>query len=102
MPKLSINITHNLGEKEALERIKKFLPELKEKHADKISDLEENWSGNTGTFKLKISGFKVSGSLNITGSDVLINGDIPFLAVPFKSQIESVIRDQAEIILKKK
>jgi len=100
MPKLEIKIPHTLSQQEALTRIQNALPQLKVQHSDKISDLEETWSGNTGTFKFKLSGFKVSGSVIVEDSVVIITGDLPFLAVPFKSQIENTIRQQTEVLLK--
>jgi hypothetical protein len=100
MPKLVLNIPHALSKQEALSRIQHFLPQLKAQHSDKISDLYESWSGNTGTFKFKISGFKVSGSIVVDDTVVTITGDLPLLALPFKSQIESTIIQQAEELLK--
>jgi len=100
MPKLEIKIPHTLSSQEALTRIQNVLPQLKAQHSDKISDLEETWSGNIGTFKFKLSGIKVSGSVVVEDSVVIITGDLPFLAVPFKSQIENTIRQQAEALLK--
>ena len=100
MPKLEIKVPHNLSQQEALTRIQRVLPELVAQHSDKISDLKESWSGNTGSFKFKLSGFKVSGSVVVEDSVVIVTGEIPFLALPFKSQIENIIRQQAETLLK--
>ena len=102
MPKIELNIPHNLHQREALTRIQNFLPKLKEQHSDRIKDLEESWNGNTGEFKFKISGFKVSGTLQVKESAVIIKGEIPFLASPFKGQIESTIKQQAKELLVKK
>ena len=100
MPKLELNIPHNITQTEALARIQKFLPELKEHHSDRIKDLQESWNGNTGTFKFKISGFKVSGTLQVEDSEVIIKGEIPFLASRFKGQIEETIRAKAMELLR--
>ena len=100
MPKLKISIPHALPKDLALQRIQKFLPELVTQHSDQISDLEESWSGATGTFKFKVSGFKVSGSLTVEDSTVDLSGDLPFLALPFKDKIESTIRIRTEELLK--
>ena len=102
MPKLEINIPHSLTKIEALSRIQNFLPELNAQHSDRIKDLEESWNDNTGVFKLKISGFNVSGTLQVEESEVVIKGEIPFLASPFKGQIESTIKQQAKKLLEKK
>lgn len=102
MPKLELNISHELSQSEALNRIQDFLPQLKNQHSDRIKDLEESWSGSKGQFRFKISGFKVSGTLLVEESAVVIKGEIPFLASPFKGQIESTIKQQAKELLEKK
>lgn len=102
MPKIDLYIPHNLTQSAALTRIQKFLPELNVQHSDRIKDLEESWNGNTGVFIYKISGFKVSGTLQVSDNYVLINGELPFLASPFKGQIESTIKQQAKELLEKK
>lgn len=99
MPKIEINIPHSLTKDEALNRIQQFLPQLKAQHSDKISDLEETWNGNTGEFNFKISGFKVSGTLEVGESDVVIKGDIPFAALLFKGTIEETIQAKAMELL---
>jgi hypothetical protein len=101
MSKLEIKINHELTPEEARSRIQKFLPELKTQNSDRISDIEESWSGNTGNFKFKISGFKVNGNLVVGKSNVLIAGDIPVIALPFKKQIEEAIKTKVKELLKK-
>ncbi|MCX6159060.1 MAG: polyhydroxyalkanoic acid system family protein [Ignavibacteriae bacterium] len=101
MPKLELNIPHELSQAEALNRIQNFLPKLKEQHSDKIKDLEESWNGNTGEFKFNISGFKVSGTLQVGEDFVIITGELPFAALLFKGTIEDTIRAKAMELLKK-
>ncbi|MCX6158981.1 MAG: polyhydroxyalkanoic acid system family protein [Ignavibacteriae bacterium] len=76
-----------------------FLPQLKEQHSDKIIDLEESWNGNTGIFSFKISGFEVSGTLQVGENFVLINGELPFAAILFKGAIEETIQAKAMELL---
>ena len=102
MPKIEINIPHSLTKEEALTRIQTFLPQLKEQHSDKIKDLEESWNGYIGEFKFKISGFKVSGTLQVGENFVLINGELPFAALLFRGQIEDNIRTKAMELLGEK
>ena len=99
MPKIELNIPHSLTKDEALNRIQQFLPLLKAEHFDKIKDLEESWNGNTGEFRFKISGFKVSGTLQVGEDFVLITGELPFAALLFKGQIEDNIRTKAMELL---
>ena len=99
MPKIELNIPHELSQAEALTRIQNFLAELKAEHTDQIKDLEESWNGNTGIFSFKISGFKVSGTLQVGEDFVLITGELPFAALLFKGQIENSIREKAMELL---
>ena len=102
MPKIELNIPHELSQSEALTRIQNFLPQLKEQHSDKIKDLEESWNGNTGEFKFTLSVFKVSGALQVYDNFVLITGELPFAALLFKGQIENIIREKAMELLREK
>ncbi|MFZ4589404.1 MAG: polyhydroxyalkanoic acid system family protein [Ignavibacteria bacterium] len=99
MPKIELNIPHELSQAEALNRIQQFLPLLKAEHSDKIKDLEESWNGTTGVFNFKISGFKVSGTLQVCDNFVVIIGELPFAALLFKGQIEENIRTKAMELL---
>lgn len=100
MPKSTINVPHELGKDDALNRIKDILVQAKAQYGDKISDLQESWTDDGGTFSFKAMGFKISGAMTVTDSDVEIVGDYPFAALPFKGSIESTLRERAERLLK--
>ena len=99
MPKSTVTVPHQLGKDEALNRIKGILGKAKEQYGDRISDLKENWTDNGGMFSFKAMGFKISGEMNVTDSDVSIIGDYPFAAIPFKGTIEATLRERAERLL---
>jgi hypothetical protein len=88
-----------LDKDEALTRIQGILGQAKAQYGDRISDLQENWSDDGGTFSFKAMGFKISGALKVTDDDVEIVGDYPFAAIPFKGTIESTLRERAERLL---
>ncbi len=102
MPTLEISLNHNLTQKEALSRIKNFLPELKKQHANKISNLKEKWRENICKFSFDVKGYEISGKLIVEESSILIEGNIPFIATFFKSKIENIIRKEAKKILHRK
>jgi hypothetical protein len=99
MPKFSMSVTYDLPQNEALERIKKDLADLKTHFADEISELREDWNGNTCEFQLSVMGFSGSGTLVVNPSEVEISGNLPFLAIPFKGNIESTIRERLKQLL---
>ncbi len=100
MPKSTVNVPHTLGQQEALNRIKGILGSAKEQYGDRISDLQEHWTADGGTFSFRAMGFKISGNLKVTDNDVAITGEYPFAAIPFKGTIESTLRERAERLLK--
>ncbi len=99
MSKLSMSLKHRLSQEEALSRIKLRLSQLKNEHGDKISDLRENWSGNSCRFSFKAKGFTVFGTLEVGRTEVTLNGELPFLAGMFKGTIEETIRQHAQKLL---
>lgn len=99
MPKMSIVVPHKLSQDEAMGRIKHLLGEVKTDYGDKVSDLRETWSGNRGEFAFKAMGFSIAGTLDVKPGEVALNGSLPLAAMPFKSKIESTIRDRATRLL---
>lgn len=99
MVKLNMAVPHRLTQDEALRRIKKLFGEAKNEFADKVSDLREEWNGNTGTFSFTARGFSISGTLTVKPSGLELSGNLPFAAMFFKGKIESKIREHAEILL---
>jgi len=99
MPKLNMVVPHRLSQDEALRRIKGLLGEVKTQFTDKISDLREEWRGNTGEFSFSAMGFSVSGTLAVNPSEVKLSANLPFAAMFFKGRIESTIRERAEALL---
>lgn len=99
MPKMSVVVPHQLTQDEAMGRIRRLLGEVKTDYGDKVTDLKESWSGNRGEFGFKAMGFAVSGTLDVKPGEVALNGNLPFAALPFKSKIETTIRDRATQLL---
>ena len=99
MPKSTVTVPHELGKEEALNRIKGILVQAKAQYGDRISDLQETWTTDGGTFSFRAMGFKIGGNLVVTDRDVQITGDYPFAAIPFKGTIETTLRERAERLL---
>ncbi|HEV2128862.1 MAG TPA: polyhydroxyalkanoic acid system family protein [Thermomicrobiales bacterium] len=100
MPKMSMQIPHSLSKEEAQSRVQGMITNLKEQYGDRISDLNEEWHGDTGQFSFRAMGYKLAGTLQVTESDVRVNGDIPWAAKPFQGTIEATIRERTERLLR--
>jgi hypothetical protein len=94
MPSLKLEFPHNLGQQEAIDRLKTLLTKVKNKYQDQVSDLQESWTDNTLNFGFSTYGFKISGDVVVEPNGVKLDGQIPFAAMMFKGKIESALRDQ--------
>lgn len=99
MPKTDITVPHSLGKEEALTRLHGMLASVKENYGSQVSDLQENWTDNGGTFSFKAMGFKISGALTVADDEVRVDAEFPWAAKPFQSTIETAIRERAERLL---
>ncbi len=100
MPKLNVTVDHQLGAEKAKERLQTYLDKVKSQHGDKFKDLQENMSGNQGSFSFKTMGFKVAGGLAVSDSNVAVDLDLPFAAMLFKGKIESELKSQLTRLLR--
>jgi putative polyhydroxyalkanoate system protein len=99
MPKFNVTVPHTLTQQEATERLNKFADILREKFKDSVSDLEQNWEGDTLAFRFKTFGFPLSGKIQVGDSNLVVDGELPFTAMMFKGKIESSIREQLERLM---
>ena len=94
MPSLSLTHAHSLGKDEALTRLKNFLARVKERHQDKLGNLEETWTDNQLQCSFSAMGFKVKGDVVVEDDQVRVNGQLPMAAMMFKGKIEQTMREE--------
>lgn len=99
MPKLTVSVPHTLSQEDATARLKGFLERVRSRYADQVSDLQENWGDNSGTFSFKSYGFSVKGTLNVEPAAVRVEGDLPFAAMMFKGKVEQTLRENLERLM---
>jgi hypothetical protein len=99
MPSLNITMPHGLSAEEATNRLKTFFEKLKSRHQDKVSNLEEQWTGNKLDYSFSTYGFNIKGDLTVEPSEVKISGALPFAAMMFKGKIEQTVREELEKLL---
>jgi hypothetical protein len=99
MPGFKVSVKHALPQGEACIRMKRLLEQMKSEYADNISDITESWDGESCRFHFKMMGLSISGEIDVESGDVRISGDLPFTAMLFKGQIESIISQKAALLL---
>lgn len=94
MPKIEINVPHELQPKQAVEKLQAFSGQVREQFGDQVTSIEEQWdeSNDSLTFSVKARGLAVNGNLVVTETSVDVVSSLPFAALPFRGMIESYIR----------
>jgi len=99
MPKFGVSVPHTLTKDEARSRLERFVEMIEQKYADKVSELQQSWDGDTLRFHFKTYGIPIDGNIVVSAQDLNLSGDLPFAAVMFKGKIESEIRESLERIV---
>ena len=99
MPSINVSVPFSISKDEALRRIRNIVGELQKDFADKMTNVREEWRNDTADFSFDVMGFSVSGNVRVEANRVLLDGNIPFAVLPFKSRIEDLIREKTSELL---
>lgn len=94
MPKFHFEVPHTFTAEEAKSRLERFVDSLQAQYGDKVSDLTQNWSGNTLSFGFKTFGIKIAGAIEALDQKLDVTGEIPFSAMMFKGKIEGEVKEK--------
>jgi hypothetical protein len=92
MPGFSTEVNHSLGQDVALEKLKGFLDQVRQRYPKQISEIEGSWSDNVLNYEFTTFGIKVDGTLTVEEEVVKMEGNLPFAAMMFKSKISDSIK----------
>lgn len=93
---MRIAIPHRTSKKKAREILENRIGDLQKQFGQYAEDVEKHWNGDTMTFAFKARGFSGKGTVEITDSEVIIDGKLPLVARPFESRIKSTVEKEAE------
>jgi hypothetical protein len=99
VPKIHLSVPHTLAQEVAKERVVNLLAESRAKFGAQASDITEAWNGWVDNFSFRALGFSVAGRLDVQPTQLLIDIDFPFAALPFKGRVESEILARARQLL---
>lgn len=100
MPQFYVQVPHTLTQPEARERLNRFVDILRTKFQDSVSNMEQNWEGDTLRFSFKTFGILLKGGITVDEKQLDVTGELPFTAMMFRGKIESSIREQLERLVR--
>jgi len=101
MPSFNVSVPHEIDRSEAVTKLKSFMVEARKDSPVELKDIEETWdeAGNL-QFAFSAMGFRIAGKMVTEGQSVVVKGDLPFAALPFRgaleTQLESKIKEAME------
>ncbi len=99
MAQLIMDVPHQLGPEEALQRLRDKLESVRGQFGGQVSDLQEEWRDNELAFAFSAVGMKIAGTVSVAASHVTVAAELPFAAALFKGLIEQRIREELHSVL---
>ena len=93
---MRIAVPHNTTLQKARRIIELKLEDAQNQYGNYAEEIEHEWDGDTLLVSLKAKGLKATGTLEITETDVIIDGKLPLIAKPFESKIRNALAAEAE------
>ncbi len=97
---MRIAVPHFTTRDNARRIIEQKLTALQTQYGHYANDVDHQWQGDTLHFGFKAKGISGKGTVEITDSDVIIDGKLPLIAKPFESRVRSTVEHEAEQMFK--
>ena len=93
---MRIAIEHHTTKEKAKKIVESRLKNAERQYGHMAADFDYEWHGYTLHLKAKAKGLSVKGTVEITDTDVIVDGKIPLLAKPFESKIRHAVEREGE------
>ena len=98
---MRIAVPHHTTREAAKKIVEKRLDDLHQQYGHYATDIDQTWHGDRLDFSLKARGFTGKGTLEVTDTDVIIDGKLPLIAKPFEPRIKSTVEREADQMFRK-
>ncbi len=99
MALLTMDVPHQLGLEEAVQRLRDKLEAVHKEFSGQVSNLREEWCENELAFGFSAVGMTIAGKVAVEPALVRVNAELPLAAAMFKGFIEQRIRDELNRVL---
>ncbi len=100
---ITVSIPHKLGKAEARRRIEHGFGDMRDQFASLgVSDVHDNWAGDTLSFVAKGLGQTVRGSLEVMEDAMRIELHLPLFLSGMAEKIAGKLKDRGTLMLEKK
>ncbi|HEU4523265.1 MAG TPA: polyhydroxyalkanoic acid system family protein [Thermoanaerobaculia bacterium] len=93
-------IEHHTTRAKAKKIVEQKLRQAEKQYGQYASDFDWEWHGDTLHVSGKAKGMKLQGTVEITETELIVDGKLPLLAKPFESRIRHAVEREAEEIFR--
>jgi hypothetical protein len=97
---MRISVPHHTTRSAARQKVEQRLGGLLSQFGGQAQELHHEWTGDVLKFKGKARGFSVEGSIEVTDAEIVIDGKLPFIAMPFEPRIREAVKREADTMFR--
>ena len=97
---MRIAVPHHTTKANARSKIEQKLAALLNQFGGRVDDLQQQWNGDTLEFKGKARGFKLEGTVEVPEAEIVVNGKLPMMALPFEGKIREAVKREADAMFR--
>jgi hypothetical protein len=93
---MRISIPHHTTRQRARQKVESRLGSLLGQFGHHADELKHEWTGDTLRFKGKARGLSVEGTVEVTDTEVVVEGKLPLIARPFEGRAKQAIQSELD------
>ena len=97
---MRIAVPHHTSKENARRRVEWRLDQLLAQFGGRADEIEHEWLGDTLRFKGKARGLSVEGTVEVTDSEVIVDGKLPLMARMFEGRIRQAVEREADAMFR--
>jgi putative polyhydroxyalkanoate system protein len=99
---LVVVIPHQLGRVEARRRLETGIGQLKQTFGDKVTSIEEAWTGDRLDVRVGALGQSITGNLDVAEDQVRVELQLPWMLAMLAEKAKGLIQKQGTLLLERK
>lgn len=99
---LIVTVPHQLGREEARRRLENGLGQLRHTFADKVSSIEDSWTGDRLDLRVQALGQNVAALVDVAEDHVQVEVQLPWMLAMLAEKAKGLIQREGTLLLEKK
>lgn len=97
---MQVRFDHETTRAKARTKVEEMLDQVQKQYGHFLSDVDYSWGGDILTFAFNARGMKVKGTVEVTDTEVILEGHLPLMAKPFEPKIAKMIEGEAKNVFR--